>query len=203
MKSKGKNLPIPYYPDEKQFSNLEAVKQGVFTAFEMIAVIECFRDNLTLLFHVLDRPGASSEELIERLGSFKNHYLVRWDKLAPHEKPLYHHQYQKLMDYLDKRLWDEQKKVFSSLQNNSSIDLPPPPNSDYQPLKLKDIALIYGCSTKTMSRRIKKFKEESKFDKKESDRYFSVSELQVLETLLDCSFSKESYQAKLPKKTDF
>ncbi len=112
VKGKTQYLPMAIYPmDDKHISNLEAVKQGVFTAHEMIGVIECYRDDLNLLFHVIDRPGATSEYLIERLINFKNHYLVRWDKLAPEQKPSFHHQYQKLMDFIEGRLWNEQHKL--------------------------------------------------------------------------------------------
>jgi hypothetical protein len=194
VKGKTQYMAFAHYPmDEKQISSLEAVKQGVFTMHEMLGVLECFRDNLSLLFHVLDRPGANSEELVERICSFKNHYLVRWDKLSPVEKPQYHHQYQKLMDYLDGRLWQEQKKVFLSLRDSDKMDLLiPPPTSEYKPLLLKEMAEIYGCSVKHLSKLIKEQTKEYKFIKKSKGRYYLPPDLILLEKLLNCPFSENN-----------
>ena len=63
------------------------------------------------------------------------------------------------------------------------------PDENYKPLLLKEIAAKLGYTSKTMSRKIKKLKNENKFKKTGTGKYYSTIDQQLLEKLLGCKLS--------------
>lgn len=173
MKNKGKDFTVEFmnipYTDE-QILNFEAVKRGLFTGYELTGFINCYGINLYSLFDVID--NLKGAEKIDKLNELKTQYQDKFSFSQSHTP--FHHR-KKLFAFIDKEIRETQKDYFSNIES--------------KPLILKDMATIYGCSVKHLSKRIKELTKEGKFVKQEKGRHYSVPDLKLLGKLLGCSFS--------------
>lgn len=155
--------------------NTKAVKQGLFTGVEMMGAIDCYRCDFNELFDSLDSMKGLA--LIDTLERLVLHYNSRYSNCL--ERQLYDHQHGKLILFVKNKIRETESSLYVKL------------NSDYKPLSIKEMALLYGCSAKTMSRNIKKYKDKGDFFKTNRGRDYSVSDLIKLEQLFGCSFAKK------------